>query len=63
MDNFFSYLVCGLLEKNWKAGIKQASKQADIEVKGHICAYTRNAPNSECLGQQNGMRLIANMHL
>jgi hypothetical protein len=41
----------------------QASKRADIEVKGHICAYTRNAPNSEYLGQQNSMRLITNMRL
>jgi hypothetical protein len=48
-----------------KAGIlgKQASKHADIGVKGHICAYTRNAPNSEYLGQQDGMRLIMNMRL
>ena len=44
--------------KGWNPG--QASKQADIEVKGHIilCTYTRNAPNS---GQQNSMRLITNM--
>ena len=25
-------------------------KHADIEVKGHICAYTQNAPNNEYLG-------------
>ena len=30
-----------------------------IEVKGHIIlrAYTQNAPNNECLGQENSMRL------
>ena len=36
------------------------AKRADIEINGHIisvCAYMRNAPNNECLGQQNSMRL------
>ena len=35
---------------------------SDIEVKGHICAYIRNALNSKWLGQQNSMRL-SKMHL
>ena len=39
---------------------KKACIQYHIEVKGHICAYTQNAPNSEYLGQENGMRLITN---
>ena len=34
-----------------------------IEVKGHICTYGWNAPNSEWLGQQNSMRLLRNMGL
>ena len=40
-----------------------SKKHADIEVKGHICAYTQNAPNNEYLGQENGMRLVMNMRL
>ena len=38
-----------------------------MEAKGHICAYTRNAPSSECLGQQydvliNEYMLVSEMH-
>ena len=40
-----------------------ARKHADIEVKGHICAYTYNTTNSEYLGQENGMRLVTNMRI
>ena len=40
-----------------------ARKHADIEVKGHTCACMRYAPNNECLGQENDIRLITNMRL
>ena len=50
-------LVTGKQEK-----VQTANVYVDIKVKGHTCAYTytRNAPNSECLGQQNGMHLLEN---
>jgi hypothetical protein len=49
------------LTNSKKAGtLGLESKCVDIEVKGHVCAYM---PNSKCLGQQNGIRLIANTRL
>ena len=33
------------------------------KLKGRIYTYTQNAPQSKCLGQQNCMCLIANVHL
>ena len=35
-----------------------------MQVQGlYMRLYTRNAPNSKCLGQQNCMRLIANVRV
>jgi hypothetical protein len=33
--------------KGWNLGPGLAGEHADIEVKGHICAYERNAPNNK----------------
>jgi hypothetical protein len=56
--------VAIVISTNLKRLEPWASKQADIGVKGHIiCPYMWNAPNSECLGQQDSMHLITNMRL
>ena len=34
-----------------------------VQGQSLLCAYTWNAPNSECLGQQSSIRSLANVRL
>ena len=49
----------------WSSSRKvEPMKQAYQILRSRVtCAYRRNAPNSEWLGQQNNMHLLTNMHL
>ena len=42
---------------------RECSDIRAVQGQSSLCAYTRNAPNSERLDQQSSMRLLANMRL